>query len=249
METLSVQHNRIQIYPSTEELSHAAAQLFVQTSQETLEFSDRFAVVLSGGSTPEPVYRLLAQEPYREHVRWSNTHVFWGDERCVPRNHAENNAHMAWDRLLRHVPIPRNQVHPILSEEPPPEAANHYETILRVFFHDTPARFDLVFLGLGGNGHTASLFPHTPILKERDRWVKEVFVPELNRYRVSLTAPIVNQASRVVFLAHGRPKAQVLKDVLVGPLQPEELPAQLIRPASGQILWLVDRDAASGLAR
>jgi 6-phosphogluconolactonase len=249
METLNVPHNRIQIYPTTEALSHAAAQLFVQASQEALESSDRFAVVLSGGSTPEPIYRLLAQEPYREQVRWSNSHVFWGDERCVPRNHVENNARMAWDALLHHVPIPKNQVHPILSEESPAQAANHYETILRVFFHDAPPRFDLVVLGLGENGHTASLFPHTSILAEPNRWVKEVFVQELNRYRVSLTAPIINQATRIVFLTHGRQKAQVLRDVLLGPLQPEELPAQLIRPALGETLWLVDREAASGLPR
>ena len=249
METVRIRDRQIRIYPTTEELNHAAARLFVCVAQETLKSAGRFSVVLSGGSTPEPMYRLLTQDPYCGQVNWNRTHVFWGDERCVPRNDARNNARMAMDTLLDHVPIPQDRVHPVLSEKSPVQAADHYEAVLRSFFGDVPARFDLVLLGLGENGHTASLFPHTSILQEHNRWVKEVYVQEQDMYRVSLTAAIINQAGTVAFMANGNAKAQVLRDVLLGPWQPEELPAQLIRPKRGEAIWLVDRDAASKLPR
>jgi 6-phosphogluconolactonase len=154
---------------------------------------------------------------------------------------------MARKSLLDRVPIPPDQVYPMPSEEEPGQAAVHYERTLRAFFQNAPARFDLVLLGLGENGHTASLFPHTEILDERERWVKEVYVSEQDMYRVSLTVPILNQAGQVVFLAHGADKAGVLKDVLLGAPQPRDLPAQLINPANGETIWLLDRDAAAQL--
>jgi 6-phosphogluconolactonase len=234
----------VRIYPGIEALTQAATRLFVQSAESSVASKGSFAVVLSGGTSPQSTYRLLARPPYVSRVPWNRTHVFWGDERCVPRNDIGNNARMAFDTLLNHVPIPGNQVHPIPSEDPPEQAANHYETALRQFFPDGTARFDLVFLGLGTNGHTASLFPDTLILEERQRWVREVYLAEENRHRVSLTAPAINQAALVAFLVHGSDKSQVLRAVLEGPRQPRKLPAQLIQPSDGELLWLVDEEAA-----
>jgi 6-phosphogluconolactonase len=249
MDTMRIHDNRVRICTGMEELSLVAAQLFVKAAQNAVASAGRFAVVLSGGHTPELTYRLLGQEPCRGRVNWQETHVFWGDERCVPRDDARNNAAMAFETLLDHVPIPRSHVHPIATEKSPEHAADHYEKLLREFFRDLPARFDLVFLGLGDNGHTASLFPHTPILDEQDRWVKEVYLAEQHMYRVSLTAPIINQAATVAFLVSGRNKSRVLRQVLLEPPRPQELPAQLIHPTDGDVVWLVDEDAAADLPR
>ncbi len=247
MESMQIQDNHIRIYPGMEELSHAAAQLFVHTARRALDRSGRFAVVLSGGHTPELTYRLLGQEPSRSQVDWQKIHVFWGDERCVSRDDFRNNARMAFHALLDHVPIPPNQVHPVPSEQAPEQAAAHYEMVLREFFQDLPGGFDLVFLGLGDNGHTASLFPHTPILEEQDRWVKEVYLAEQDMYRISLTARLINRAATVAFLVSGKNKSGVLRQVLLEPPQPQELPAQLIHPLDGEMVWFVDRDAAREL--
>ena len=152
---------------------------------------------------------------------------------------------MARQALLDHVPIPVEQIHPIPGSQNPSEAAGCYETLLRGFFGGWPPRFDMVFLGLGENGHTASLFPGTPALEERQRWVAEVDVAEQDVFRVTLTAPLLNQAAVVVFLVTGAAKAAVLHEVLDGPHDPSRWPAQLIRPLDGELRWLVDRTAAS----
>jgi len=247
MEPNETNRGVVRVYSGVETLSHAAADLFVRTVRRAVDSTDSFAVVLAGGHSPERTYQLLAEDPYRELVPWDKLHVFWGDERCVPRDDPSNNARMAFDRLLGHVPIPDNRLHPIPVEEPPERAAQGYEELLRTFFRGRPPRFDLVFLGLGENGHTASLFPGTPILEERSRWVKEVYVPEQHRYRVSLTVPIINHASTIAFLVHGPNKSRVLREVLKGPRRPRDLPAQLITPVHGELLWLVDAEAAREL--
>jgi 6-phosphogluconolactonase len=174
-------------------------------------------------------------------------HFYWGDERCVPADDPQSNARMALDLLLKHVPVPRTHIHPLSCERAPSEAAWAYEAAIRDFFAPEAPCFDLILLGLGENGHTASLFPDDPILDEQARLVKELYVPEQNLHRVSFTAPLINQAAHVVFLVHGSTKAQVLKDVLQGPYEPRRLPAQLISPVKGELVWLVDRDAASRL--
>jgi 6-phosphogluconolactonase len=154
---------------------------------------------------------------------------------------------MARLALLDHVPIPPGQVHPVRGELEPRAGAADYEQVLRTYFAGGPPRFDLVLLGLGENGHTASLFPGTPVLKEKDRWAAEVYVAELDMWRVTLTAPCLNQAGTTAFLVSGAGKADVLRDVLEGPRRPELLPAQLIQPADGKLLWLADRPAAAHL--
>jgi 6-phosphogluconolactonase len=182
-------------------------------------------------------------------VPWENTHVFWGDERCVPSDDARSNERMAREALLDHVPIPASQIHPIQCVHAPNQVARQYEALLRTFFAEQPPRFDLVLLGLGENGHTASLFPGTPVLDERERWVADVYVAEQNLYRITLTAPLINQAALVVFLVAGNTKARVLSEVLEGLRDIHRLPAQLIQPTKGDLRWLVDRPAADMLKR
>ncbi len=239
---------KIRVHAGTEVLSRAAAGVFAQAARKCITpKGGRLLVALSGGRTPLRAYELLSQPPYRDMVRWDKTHVFWGDERCVPKDDPQNNARAAMHALLDHVPIPRSHIHPIPTEMPPEEAAETYEATLRQFFPEGPPRFDLIFLGLGKDGHTASLFPQTPILDERTRWVKEVFPTEQKIPRVSLTVPVLIEASTVVFLVQGAEKSSALKEVLEGPYRPHEFPAQLIRPKHGELIWLVDEEAAREL--
>lgn len=235
----------IEIFADLNALSDAAARLFADLAQDAITARGRFSVALSGGATPSRTYELLAQPPFRDRVPWPKVHVFWGDERCVPADDPRSNYRMARQALLDHVPIPLEQIHPIPCCEKPRAAAERYETLLQTFFGEQPPRFDLVFLGLGENGHTASLFPGTPVLEERQRWVAEVYVAEQNLFRVTLTAPLLNHAAVVVFLVAGAAKAEVLREVLEGAPNPTRLPAQLIRPRDGQLRWLIDRAAAS----
>jgi len=195
------------------------------------------------------MYELLASPPYAERIHWSEVHIFWSDERCVLEDDPRSNSLMAHRTLLDHVPIPPENIHPISCATSPRQAALEYENELRKFFSTSNPNFHLVMLGLGSNGHIASLFPHTSVLEEKERWVSEVYVDELGMYRVTFTAPFINQASQVVFLVSGADKAQVLEDVLEGPYQPSELPAQLIRPAGIHPLWLVDKAASHKLTR
>jgi len=231
----------IQIYPDLEALSRAAAALF---AQQAVQARGRFSVAISGGRTPERTYQLLAQPPVRDQVPWEKVHVFWGDERCVPPDDPRSNERMARRALLDHVPIPQKQIYPIHCAGDPQQAAERYEELLRAFFQGQPPGFDLVFLGLGENGHTASLFPGTPVLEGETPWAASVHLAEQDLDRVTLTAPLLNQAAVVAFLVAGTAKAQVLREVLEGPRDPRRLPAQLIRPTSGKLLWLVDGKAS-----
>jgi 6-phosphogluconolactonase len=237
----------ISVYPDYENLSRAAAKLFLERVMRASQAGTHFRVVLSGGSTPKRTYELLAEPPFRDQVPWNLVQVFWGDERCVPLDDLRSNARMAFQILLDKVPIPSEQIHPISCASNPERSAQEYETLLKGFFADQPPRFDLIFLGLGENGHTASLFPRTQVLKEVQRWVAQVYVREQDLYRVTLTAPVINQAAAVVFLVAGSEKAQVLYEVREGSFEPERLPAQLIRPQDGELLWFVDREAAAQL--
>jgi len=235
----------ISVYDDPEALSRAAAELFSAEARSAVQARGRFAVALSGGGTPRRAYEHLAQDPFRELVPWQNTHIFWGDERCVPGDDPRSNARMALQTLLDHVPIPSEQIHPMICDRSRLKAAVEYEALLRVFFAAGRPRFDLILLGLGENGHTASLFPGTSVLEEQRRWVSEVHVAEEGLHRLTLTAAAINQAELVVFLVSGADKAPILRKVLDEALDPHSIPAQLIKPVDGRLLWLVDRDAAS----
>lgn len=237
----------IQIYNDLETLSQAAAELFTVQSRQASLICGRFSVALSGGETPCRTYELLASPPYRERIHWDGVHVFWSDERCVPEDDLRNNARLARQTLLDHVPIPAENLHPIQCDLSPKQAAIQYERELKEFFSTSNPNFHLVLLGLGENGHIASLFPHTQVLDEREKWVSEVYVKELGMDRITFTAPFINQANQVVFLVSGADKAQVLENVLEGPYNPRDLPAQLIRPAGNKPIWLVDKAASHKL--
>jgi len=237
----------IRVYRDLEELSLAAARLFVESASQAITKGGRFSVALAGGHTPCRLYELLATSPFREMVRWEAVHVFWGDERCVPATDPQNNALMARQALLDHIPLPINHIHPINGDLPPAQAAAAYEGELRTFFGDHPPALDLILLGMGDNAHTASLFPNTPVLRETKRWVAEVYVAEQDMYRVTLTLPLINQAGEVLFLVSGANKAPALQAVLEGPYRPQKYPAQLVHPNSGHPIWLVDKAASHKL--
>lgn len=236
----------IEVFEDIDQLSKAAAKLFVQTAQKAVQQRGRFSVVLTGGSSPVRLYTLLSQPPYREQVPWSQTFVFWGDERWVPLTDERSNARMAYENLLDRVPVPAEQIFPMWAAGiEPEESAARYEEFLGEHFGDQPPRFDLILLGMGDDGHTASLFPGTGVLHERSRRVQAYYLAPQAMYRITLTAPLINQARVICFLAFGSSKARALYEVLEGERNPQEYPAQLIQPDKGELLWYVDKSAAA----
>ncbi|HZV81942.1 MAG TPA: 6-phosphogluconolactonase [Geobacteraceae bacterium] len=239
----------IRVYANLEALSLVTAELFAAEARQAVQARGRFVVALSGGNTPQRTYELLSRKPFRELIPWQNIHVFWGDERCVPADDPRDNAWMAHQALLNHVPIPFEQVHPMVCNSAAPETAATYEALLRDFFVGGRSRFDLVLLGLGENGHTASIFPGSSAMEEQQRWVAMVSVAEEGLRRLTLTAAAINQAALIVFLVSGIAKAQILRKVFDNADDPVNIPARLIKPENGKLLWLVDQDAASLLPR
>jgi 6-phosphogluconolactonase len=249
---------RILVARNLDELSRYAAELFVTLSQRAGDVEgERFTVALAGGETPRRLYALLASADYATQVPWERVHVFWGDERHVQPDDPASNYRMAYDELLSRVPIPPENVHRMRAELPDAhEAARTYEDDLRGFFGLQPGalpRFDLVLLGLGADGHTASLFPRTDADRPEgpigEHLVAAPWVEKLNAYRLTLTPRVLNNADVVVFLVSGEGKAAMVHAVLEGPLHPDLLPAQLIAPTHGTLLWLVDQAAAAQLQR
>jgi 6-phosphogluconolactonase len=230
--------------PTPDALAEAAAERFVNLANTTITLRGRFTVALSGGSTPKTMHMILAQK-FANAVDWSQVHVFWGDERCVPPTDPESNYGMARDTLLSHINIPDANIHRMKGEQDPSAAAEAYEEQLTSFFGGPP-RLNLVFLGMGDDGHTASLFPHTTALYEpSDRYCVANRVDKLNTWRLTLTASAINAADNVIFLVAGANKAPRLKEVLYGNRHPDDLPSQMIQPTQGNLLWLIDH-AASG---
>ncbi|MDD2922853.1 MAG: 6-phosphogluconolactonase [Anaerolineales bacterium] len=234
----------IRVFDNLESISQAAAEIFVEAASEAIAARGRFSVALSGGSAPHRLHEILASESFREQVNWKSVHAFWGDERCVPPDDLRSNFRMARETLLNHVPIPAENIHAVHGELNPSQAAAQYESELKKYFGVEQPVFDLIFLGMGDNAHTASLFPHTPVLNEKEKWVADVYVKELDMYRVTFTAPLINQADQIVFLVSGVDKAHALHEVIEGAYHPQEVPAQLIRHP----LWLVDQAASHKLA-
>ncbi|MGE5425226.1 MAG: 6-phosphogluconolactonase [Syntrophothermus sp.] len=237
----------VTITANHEKLSRQAADIFVQQAQLAVREKGRFCVALSGGDTPIRTYELLCQEPWVRSVPWNETHIFWGDERCVPFNDPRHNAFIAKNVLLSHVPVPEVQIHPVICVENPTETALKYENLLKSFFpaHDT--LFDLMFLGIGKDGHIASLFPGTPVLEERERWVTEVAVPGQAFNRITVTYPVIEKSTMVLFLVSGYDKANVIGSVLGKDKKKGELPASRIRLDHGECIWLLDKTAGSKL--
>lgn len=244
--TIDGMSSKILVFETPEQLAVVAAERFVEYARETHGQPHPFCVALAGGSTPRRVYELLATESFNSGLDWSKIQLFFGDERAVPADHPDSNYRMVYETLISKVAIPATNVHRIHGEGDVNENARKYENYLRSFFSGQPwPRFDLVLLGMGGDGHTASLFPNSEALNEKSRWVIATRNEESGQDRITLTVPVFNHAKHVMFLVVGIKKAQRLEEVLR--LQPgsEQLPAQAIKPASGTLEWLVDAAAAS----
>jgi 6-phosphogluconolactonase len=235
------------VLPSAAALADAAAGRFVAAAGDAIAARGQFIVALSGGSTPRDTYRQLATEALVSRVMWSRVQVLWGDERCVPPDHVESNYRMARETLLDRVPLPAANVHRIHGEDDPATAAGDYEATLRALLPTPGARIDLVLLGLGEDGHTASLFPGSAAVHEHTRWVMAARAPAASKWRITLTLAVINAAAEVLFLVSGGAKAGILRRVLEGPRRPQELPAQAIAPSSGRVRWCVDAAAAADL--
>jgi 6-phosphogluconolactonase len=238
---------RVLVHDNPEELAAAAARDFAGRAEEAIGVSGRFAVALAGGSTPMATYERLARD-HADRLDWGRVHVFFGDERTVPPDHEDSNYRMARETLLSRVAV--GSVHRMRGESPPAQAAESCEEELREFFGepDEPPHFDLILLGLGEDGHTASLFPETSALDVTDRWVVANPVLKLETTRLTLTIPVINAAKAVTFLVAGEGKAEALKEILEGDADPRAYPAKFIRPEGGDLTWMVDRAAAERLS-
>jgi 6-phosphogluconolactonase len=229
----------LRIFSSPEEVARAAAQHFVSLNPQF--------VALSGGSTPRVLYELLAdpREPFREQIAWGKTHFFFTDERHVPPDHPESNYRMANEALFSRVPLPVANIHRIPGERTPAEAADDYEHELQKSFGEAVPAFDVILLGLGDDGHTASLFPDSAALKETEHLVAAPWVEKLNAYRITLTLPVLNEGKSVLFLVTGTSKAEILGEIINADKRKTRLfPAQTICPTSGEVSWFVDEAAA-----
>ncbi|MEO6983251.1 MAG: 6-phosphogluconolactonase [Edaphobacter sp.] len=240
------------MFPTPAEVAQSAAKLFTTAATEAVEKRGRARIAISGGTTPKAMFQLLADpsQPFLKQIPWQNLDLYWVDERSVAPTDADSNYRMTNEALLSKVPLPAAQIHRIEGELDPEVAAARYESVIRNSFKlegaETPT-FDLVLLGMGADGHTASLFPHTEAINDLASIATANHVPQKDTWRITLTWPVINQGREVAFLIEGAAKAQVLHDVLLGPYQPETYPSQIIRPASGQLTLLLDAAAASKL--
>lgn len=236
----------IKVVPTPADIAVVAAERFLVAYDEAIVDGRAFSVALSGGSTPKALHAILASEPCRSLIDWAKVRVFFGDERCVPPDHAESNYRMAKETLLSKVPIPIDNIYRMEGEQEPAAAGEKYDTELAELFGDTGG-LDLCLLGMGDDGHTASLFPHTPALAERSRRAVAQYVEKSTTgksWRITLTAPFINRSRYAVFLVAGAGKAKALATVLEGPRDPETYPSQLIAPEPGKLVFIVDASAA-----
>jgi 6-phosphogluconolactonase len=242
--------HRLHVCADSTELARVAAKHLIEQSNAAVAERNSFTLALSGGSTPKHLYELLADpsQPFFHQLPWNKTQFFWTDERYVSPDHPDSNYRMVNEAMLLHVPVPKENVHRFESEFPIAiDVAKQYEKTLKNVFHLTPGavpRFDVILLGLGSDGHTASLFPGSDVIHERQHLVASPWVERLNSYRVTLTLPVLNAAVFVLFLVSGNEKAEILSTVLRSEYDPERLPAQAVEPDNGFLLWLVDQPAA-----
>ena len=240
-------NNNIRIFADLDTLSTAAARRWAELAGQALASRGQFHVALSGGSTPRSLFERLVSADFIGQVDWQHVHIYFGDERCVPPNHPDSNFRMAHEALLSHVAIPATQIHRMKAELPNAhEAAAEYQQVLTAQLPRSPAgtpRFDLVLLGLGPDGHIASLFPDTPILQERQRLTAAVYVDQLQAWRISVTFPMINNASNILLMATGETKAEPLRRVFANDTHTPLLPVQMIQP-QGRMEWYLDESAA-----
>jgi len=221
------------------------AHFLIKTGNESIQDHGRFTLCLSGGSSPKKLYSLLANVGYREKIDWTKVFFFFGDERYVPQTHPDNNYLMVKSVLFDPLSIPETQIFPFHTELTAQEAGRSYYKRISDFFGGEPIQFDLVLLGLGDNSHTASLFPHTSILNDTLPGSSEVYLEDQKIFRLSINAPLINQANKIAFLVFGEGKAEAVHHILEGAKNISEYPAQLIKPVKGKLFWFMDKEAAS----
>ena len=233
----------VKVFEDTAKLNQEAAEFIIATANKAVNVYGRFTIALCGGSTPKGLYELLATEPYRSAMPWEDTFVFWGDERYVTAATEDYNATLATKAMLSHVPIPEPNIFPVPTHLPLAEAADAYDKEIDSFF-EGEAVFDLILLGVGEDGHTASLFPNSEALHEQDKIVVATTAPHKIAERITFTYPLINAADNVMFLVAGNGKADIMKEILNG--EADKYPAQLVQP-EGNLYWYLDRAAASKL--
>lgn len=230
----------IKISPDKNKLIQEFAAYIAGLIEKSIKEKDRCTFVLSGGSTPKSLYEMFASEKYREIIEWSKVYLFWGDERCVSPDHPDSNYRMAREALIDHIDIPSDNVFRIPAEQEPGDAAREYEETIKKIVGGSmqfPV-FDIILLGIGEDGHTASLFPGTGALKEKQRWVTEVYVPRLDTYRITLTLPVINSGRNVIFLVAGEAKADVVRKIIN--IKGLHYPAAHVNPVHGKLVYFID---------
>lgn len=245
MNSFRINGARVEVWRDVAEVSERASELLIGIAREAIKARGEFTLALSGGSTPQALYKLLASEEKAARVGWRQAHVFWSDERAVPPEDAQSNYRMAHETLLAHVPVLPEQVHRMCGEDEPELAAEAYAAELEEHFGVGDPRFSLILLGMGADGHTASLFPHSDLLSETTRTVAATYVKQLASHRLTLTLRTLNAAATIIFMVTGEAKAAALKEVFASKANKDDLlPARLVRPSQGELIWLVDEAAA-----
>jgi 6-phosphogluconolactonase len=232
----------INTYEDQEQLIRQTAKKIVDLAHASATDKKRFNIALSGGSTPKALFEFLAEEPF---IQWDDVHIWWSDERCVPPDHEDSNYRMANEALLQNIVIPQENIHRMQGELNPTNAATTYAKTLNDLFPTSPPVFDLILLGMGDDGHTASLFPGMPAIYEHNKLVVGHYVGKLKAWRITLTPVVINAAANVMFLVTGKNKAEPLRQVFRGVFQPHIYPSQIIQPRKGSLTWMLDKDAAS----
>ena len=235
----------IHIYKTEKELLNAIADYLVQSAKESIETDGQFNVALSGGNSPKKLYQLLSSTLYKNKVEWKKVNFFFGDERYVPENDSQRNSLMVEDSLFRPLKISDSQIFKVDTTLSPDNAAAAYFELIQSHFKEKPIQFDLVLLGIGDNAHTASLFPFTAVLTEKTINVKSVFLKEQQVYRITMTAPLINQSKKIAFLVYGKDKAIAVSEILEADVDTNKYPAQLINSLKGDVIWFLDEPAAS----
>ena len=236
-------NKNIHAYPSKDKLVAATAEFVADSIEQAIQQNGVCNLALSGGNTPGGVFTLLASDSCRNRVDWSRLHLFWGDERMVPPEHEDSNFRLVQGTLLGHIKIPAENVHRMRGEIAPEEAAAEYAELMHGHFKDNPPCFDLMLLGLGEDGHTASLFPETDAVEESEKHAVAVFVPKLDVWRVTLTLPVINASKKVLFLVSGKAKSEMVQRIMSNKQPDKEIPATMVSPQNGELHWMLDSDA------
>lgn len=236
-------NKNIHAYPNKEKLVAATTESIANCMEQAIQKNGLCNMALSGGKTPGGIFSLLASNPYRDRLDWSRLHLFWGDERMVPPEHQDSNFRLVQETLLDHIKIPDENVHRMRGEIAPEEAAAEYIELLHDHFKGDLPCFDLMLLGLGEDGHTASLFPETDAVEECEKHAVAVFVPKLDAWRVTLTLPVLNAARKILFLVSGKSKSEMVQRIISNKQPTKEIPATMVNPQSGELHWMLDSDA------